>query len=256
MQDPQSATAFFFVPVAAAYLAVCGMWLAYDWRFKLAAAEGPSDESDHPYWDLLLVFVAAAGVFLLGHLYRAGWLLPAGPGAAGRIGWLLDNCIIFSPLAIVLAARRQGPRTVFLSPTRLPEKLFLGLVLGVIAISIYSGLRRELNHVPGYLVAALELDKLVDFFPIFLEGVALAFGYVRLRWVVGTPAAIVIPSLLFAAAHVPGSLQSGDSAGHIAAFFAFNTALPAAILWTAARSRDVVWLGVVHYLMDVAIAAI
>jgi hypothetical protein len=256
MHDPQTASAFFFVPVAAAYLAVCGLWLLYDGRFKLAASEGPPDQTDHPYWDLLLVFAAAGGIFLLGSVYRAGWLLPAGPSAAGRIGWLLDNCVIFAPIAMVLAARRQSPRTIFLSSTRLPEKLLLGLVLGVVAISIYSGLRRELHLVPGYLTAAVEPDNLVDFFPVFLEGVALAFAYVRLRWVVGAPAAILIPSLLFAAAHVPGSIESGDGAGHIAAFFVFNTALPAAVLWTVARSRDVVWLGLVHYLMDIAIRAI
>ena len=51
MQDPQSATAFFFVPVAVAYLTACGLWLAYDVRFKLARSEPPLDDSAHPYLD-------------------------------------------------------------------------------------------------------------------------------------------------------------------------------------------------------------
>jgi hypothetical protein len=145
---------------------------------------------------------------------------------------------------------------LFLSATRLPEKILLGLLLGTIAITIYSGLRGELVEVPGYLTSAVDVDKLVDFFPVFLEGVALAFAFVRLRWAVGTTAAIAIPSLLFAAAHVPGAIESGRGTTHIAVFFAFNTALPAAILWTIGRSRDVIWIGLAHYLMDIAIRAV
>jgi hypothetical protein len=84
----------------------------------------------------------------------------------------------------------------------------------------------------------------------------MAFAFVRLRWVIGTAAAIAIPSLLFAAAHVPGQVEAGRDVVHIAVFFAFNTALPAAILWTVQRSRDVVWIGLVHYLMDIAIRVV
>jgi hypothetical protein len=256
MQDPQTATAYFFLPVAAAYLAACGLWLAWDrWR-RLAASEAPPAASEHPYWDLALTVAAAAGVFLLGAAYRGGWLLPTSSTALGRAAWLIDNAIIYSPLALVLIFRRQSPRTMFLSPVRLGEKIVLGLALGVIAVALYSGLRGELGEVPGYLRSALEPGKLTNFVPVFLEGVALAFAFVRLQWAVGPAAAIAIPCVLFAAAHVPGQLESGREAGHVAAFFAFNTALPAAILWTVARSRDVVWIGLAHYLMDIAIRAV
>lgn len=256
MDDPQAPTLGFLLPVAAAYLAASGLWLLYDWRAKLRAAEPPPDASDHPYWDLALVIAAGAGIFLLGGAYRAGWLLPTGSSAAGRLGWMADNLIIYSPIAAVLLVRRQSPRTIFLSPVRLPEKIALGLVLGIVAVVVYSAPRGELSEVPRYLASALRTEKLVDFLPVFLEGVALAFAFVRLRWVVGTAAAIAIPSLLFAAAHVPGQLAADRDAVHVAVFFVFNTALPAAILWTVQRSRDVIWIGLVHYLMDIAIRVI
>jgi len=255
MQDPQTATAYFLLPVAAAYLTACALWLVYDWRFKLSQSEPQLKESDHPYWDLALTFVAGAGILLLGAAYRAGLLLPTGGTAAGRIGWLVDNCIIYSPIVAVLAIRRQSSRTLFLSLTRLPEKILLGLILGLIAIVVYSGLRGELGEVPGNLASAVDVDKLVYFFPVFLEGVALAFAFVRLRWAVAMGAAIAIPSILFAAAHVPGAIESGRGVPHIAIFFAFNTVLSAAILWTVVRSRDLVWIGLAHYLMDIAIRA-
>lgn len=222
-QDPQSTTWFFLGPVATAYLVAAALWLAYDWRYKLCASEPPLEESDHSYWDLLLTVVTAAGIFLFGEVYRRDWLLPAGSTPVGRLGWFVDNLIIFSPIAVVLAVRRQSPRTVFLSPTRLPEKIGLGLALGVIAVTLYSALRGEVREVPGYLVSALSPNKIVDFFPVFMEGVAVAFAFVRLRWVTGTALAILIPSLLFAAAHVPGSLAEGRDWGYIAIFFAFNT---------------------------------
>jgi len=256
MHDPQTATAYFLLPVAAAYLTACALWLAYDRRFKLCQSEPPLGESDHPYWDLLFTVVAGAGIFLLGAAYRAGWLLPTGDTAAGRIGWLVDNAIIYSPIAAVLVIRRQSSRTLFLSATRLPEKILLGLALGVVAIVVYSALRGELPLVPGYLASTVDVDKLVNFVPVFLEGVALAFAFVRLRWAVGVTAAIAIPSILFAAAHVPGAIEAERGPSYIAIFFAFNTVLPAAILWTVGRSRDVVWIGLAHYLMDIAIRAV
>ena len=62
-------------------------------------------------------------------------------------------------------------------------------------------------------------------------------------------------AVFFAAAHIPGSLEEGRSFAYIAAFFVFNGTLTTAILYTVQRSRDVIWIGVVHYLMDIAIEA-
>jgi membrane protease YdiL (CAAX protease family) len=86
--------------------------------------------------------------------------------------------------------------------------------------------------------------------------VAVVFAFVRLRWALGTAAAIAIPSLLFAAAHVPGQFAEECDTAYMAVFFVFNAALAAAVFSVVQRSRDVIWLGLVHYLMDIAIRAI
>jgi hypothetical protein len=256
MQDPQTATWFFFGPVAVAYLSACGGWLLYD-RLRLSSdGELPIARSDRPVLDFLLTLAAAGGILLLGTIYRQGWLLPAGATPLGRCFWVIDNAIIYSPIAVVLAARRQGLDTIFLSHGRLWEKTALGLGLGIGAVSVYLALRGELAQLPDVLISAAAPDKLIDFPAVFLEGVALAFGFVRFRWLVGTAAALVIPALLFAAAHVPGQVAEERAIAHMAAFFVFNSGLCAAILWTVQRSRDIVWIGLVHYLMDVAIRAI
>jgi len=256
MQDPQTASAIFFLPVAAAYLAACAGWLIYDRQLRRTVAEPPLPASDRPVLDFLLTLAAAAGILLWGSVYRHGWLLPTGPTAVGRVAWMVDNLIIFSPIAAVLWMRRQGTETIFLSAHRWLEKILLGLGLGVISVSIYLALRGEQSELPQVLAASVAPDKLVDFLPVFLEGVAVAFGFVRFRWLVGMIPALVVPSAVFAAAHIPGQLADERTMATIVAFFLFNTSLAAAILWTVQRSRDVIWLGMVHYLMDIAIRAI
>jgi membrane protease YdiL (CAAX protease family) len=242
--------------VAAAYLVICAAWLGYDRLRHLSASEPPLERSDRPVVDFVLVLAAAGGILLLGSVYRHGWLLPSSGEALGRLFWIVDNAIIYSPIAVVLFARRQGPQTIYLSRHRLPEKIALGLGLGVLAVTIYLALRGELAQLPACLTAAVEPGKLVNFVPIFLEGVAIAFAYVRLRWLVGMAAALAIPSILFAVAHIPGQVADESTLSTIGAFFVFNSMLCAAILWTVQRSRDVIWIGLAHYLMDIAIRAI
>lgn len=90
---------------------------------------------------------------------------------------------------------------------------------------------------------------------VFLEGVAVAFVYDRLRWVIGGPLAIWIPCLLFAAAHVPRSLDAGRPLDEVLVWFAFNTLLPAMIFSVVARSRDIIWIALPHYVLDAASGA-
>jgi hypothetical protein len=256
MQDPQTASLFFFMPVAAAYLAACGGWLIYDRRSHGTVVEPPLPDSDRPVLDFLLTLAAGAGILLLGSVYRQGCLLPTGPTLAGRCCWLVDNLIIFSPIAGVLWLRGQGPSTIFLSARRWFEKVLLGLGLGVASVTIYLALRGEISDLTRVFAASVAPDKLVDFLPVFLEGVGVAFGFVRFRWLVGLAPALIVPAAVFAAAHIPGQLADERTMATIVAFFLFNTSLAATILWVVQRSRDVIWLGMVHYLMDIAIRAI
>lgn len=256
MSQVQEVSAFFFLPTAAAYLIACGGWFAVT---RFGSGWWPDEEwptTERRWLDLGLVVVTVVGIMALGQLYREGLLLPhPGDGFLGALAWNANNVIIFAPLFLVLAARRQHPRTAFLSPRGLGKKLALGLGLGVLSVLVFVGLRGELARLPGILVTTVGLDSLRNFFPVFMEGAAVAFVFVRLKWAIGLWPAILLPSLVFALAHVPGSLEAGRSLGYIASFFFFTGGLTSAILYTVQRSRDVVWIGLVHYLMDVAIEA-
>jgi len=114
-------------------------------------------------------------------------------------------------------------------------------------------LRGELGRFGAVLVGIVDKDNATNFLPVTLEGVALAFLFVRIRWVFGPAVALLVPSVLFAAAHLPRQFADGLGPAEIVAFFALNTLLPAAILAIVVHSRDVIWLGIVHYIMDIAI---
>jgi hypothetical protein len=250
-----SALLSFFSAVIIAYLSVCAAWVIVTRLRPKLWPTAPGLKSDRPWLDLALAAVAVIAILALGQSYRAGYLLHSGAPALGPLAYTLNQLIIFAPIVIVLAIRGQGPATVFLSPAALPMKLITGLLLGIAAVAIYLGASGRLGDLPAVLLESVRPQSLERFLPVFLEGVALAFVFVRVRWTFGTAAALLIPSVLFAISHIPRQLESHLPIEHIALYFALNTLLPVAILYVVSLSADVIWLGIVHYLMDVAIHA-
>ena len=245
----------YFGPIIAAYLVACGAWaLAFRLRPTLwPQAEPP--RTQRKWLDLALVVVVAAAIIGIGQVWRKGWLLPQPAGWVGDVGWQLNNLLIFAPLFVALGARRQSTGTVYLSGRGLPVKLAAGLALGVLAIATLHLLRGEPRAIATTLADAGSWSNLRNFLPVFLEGVAVVFAFVRLRWAIGEWPALLMSAALFAAAHIPLQIQNGLLPGLMAVYFAVTAVITVVVLLTLARSRDVVWLAIVHYLMDIAIGA-
>ncbi len=257
MGEVQAANWSFFLPLIAAYLAASAGWLlvARIKPFFAVAAKVPDFQKN--FKDLGFAILAIIGIFLLGQAYRMELLLPtSGESWFYRAFWIIDNLIIYSPIFIVLLLRKHPLSTVFLSPTGLWKKLITGAGLGVLSVIVFLLLRGELARIPDIAAGAVEAERLVSFVPVFLEGVAVAFLFVRLKWAFGLVTALVVPPVLFALAHVPGQIATGMSVMGMISFFFVNSGLVAAILYVVQRSRDVIWIGLVHYLMDIAIEAI
>lgn len=256
MAEIQQATAGFFVPVAVSYGAALGGWWAAVRAWPGLWPKRITLETDRRWLDLGLMFAAVAGIFGLSLLNGQGYLLPRPTGELGRAVWVVNVVLVFSPMFIVTAARRQGLATLFLSPRKLWNKVGLGLALSIVSVLIFIALRGDWPRLPEIVARATDPALFAQYFiPVLLEGVALAFAFVRLRWALGMWPALLIPAVLFALGHVPGSIQAGESFGHIAAFFVVNSAIVVVILAVVQRTQDVIWLTMVHYFMDIAIEA-
>lgn len=251
----QTATAGFFVPVLGAWCIVfAGLELARRVRPDVwpAAAVG---RSGRPGLDLVVALLVALAVLGLGQLWHGGLLRWRWPGEFAHLGYLLAQLLIWSPLPIALWLRRQSPATAWTGNDHLVLRLAVGLVLGAVATIVYCAARGDVPRIGEVFERAATLRSLVHAVPVYLEGVGLAFLFVRLQWLLGARAAALIPAVFFAAAHVPRALADGEQAGAIVAFFAFNTVFVATLLLLLRRHRDVASIGAAHWLTDLAIGA-
>lgn len=255
MEEIMQSNTFFIVPLTVAYGTMCTFWFFFNAKNRSWPIE-TIKPSEKPWLDFGLALLTAVGIFGIGQLYSAGYLIPNtnNPIANGLI-WVLNNVIIFSPIAITLLVRKQQPSTIFLSSRKLGLKLGFGLVVSLLGVSIFLLLRGEFSRFPDIIAQSIQLKSLSYFPAIFFENITLAFLFVRLKWAAGTKWAIIIPSILFALGHVPGSIAEGDPWSHIITFFFLTGSLTTFILYTAYRSRDIIWLGIVHYMMDIVIKA-
>lgn len=254
MEEIMQSNTYFIVPLTIAYGTICGLWFIFS-QTKIIWSINSIHNSKNPWLDFALALVAVIGVLIIGQLYSAGYLINSSSNKWNLVIWPLNSFLIFCPIFLTLIFRKQGLQTVFISKHSLAKKLIFGMVSSFIGIALFLILRGELGRLSEIGIHSISLKTLSNFPAIFFENIALAFLFVRLKWTVGIKWAIGIPSVLFAFAHVPGSIAEGDPFIHIVTFFFLTGGLTTFILYTAYRSRDIIWLGVVHYLMDVAIKA-
>ncbi len=250
MDDPR-----FFFAIAFAYGAACATFVVGQWYTGSRWTVSQPPETDRKWLDFAMVFVAAGGVFAIGELYRRGLLLPAFPGVWSGLSTVINLILPFTPLFLVVLGRGQSFDTLMLSRKHIGNKVGFGCLASLTGLCVYLAAMGRLPDLASVLRATITTHSLIHAPAVFMEGVALAFVYDRLRWVSGHVPSILMPGLLFAAAHVPRSIEAGRTVGEIAFWFLFNTALPACILHVVARSRDVIWIAIPHYVLDVAIGA-
>lgn len=209
------------------------------------------------YLDFALSVGAAACIFLTGWLYNHNYLLPESRQKGHfSITWCINNLIIFSPIFIILKIRNQPLSSIYLSCKETGKKLLWGILLSFFSCSLYLLLMGRVNELAIFFGNDLFLPHYLENFPaVFLEGVAVIFVFTRFKNMTGSFIAILTASVLFAASHVPSGIANGSSFVTISIFFVFNTLLPSFILFSVIKTKDIIWIGIVHYCMDVAIGA-
>ena len=256
MEEIMRSEAIFMLPLLLAYSAICLTWFAGERKHLLWEVE-TAEPSDKTRLDLVLAILASLSILAIGQLYSAGYLIPAsGKSFLDKmLIWPLNNLLIFSPIFFLLLFRKQKLTSIFISGRNLHKKVAFGFFASLIGILVFTGLRGEWQRIPEILQAAVSLDSISNFPAVFLENVALAFLFVRLKWASNLKWALALPAILFAFAHVPSSLAEGDPWSHILSFFLLTGSITLLVLYTLDRSKDIIWLGFVHYFMDLVIKA-
>jgi len=251
MEDIQQSEFIFYIPVIASYAIAC--LVARQLFIKQKLWNQPEEfKPDKPVIELVIALLAVVAVFMVGRLYSAGYLLPA---RYNPYAWIANNLIIYSPIFIVLLIRKQPITTVWISHKHIGFKLLVGGVASVISVSVFLTFRMEWERFIEVVTKSFSADALSYFVPVFLEGVAIAFLFVRLKWVSNLKVALAIPGVLFAMGHLPGMIVDGDPWWHMTLMSLVTGSITVFVLYTCYKTRDIIWIGIVHYFMDVAIRA-
>ncbi len=245
----------YFLPVLLGYGIPCLLWYLLS-KYKpsvwpIITIEKP----EKPGRDLIYGLLAVFGILGIGQLWSAGLLIPypSSKGTMSVIVHWLNNLIIYSPVFIVLFLRKQSLHTIFLGFKDVPVKLVFGGLSAIVGVELYMVFNG--GHAGTILTKGLDYENIRNFLPVFLEGVALAFLFVRLKWTVGLKWAIAIPAILFSLAHIPRAINEESPLDVILIDSVLTALVTVVVFSTTAKSRDIIWLGVLHYFLDIAIGA-
>jgi len=202
----------------------------------------------HPWHEVGWALIAVLGIVAIGQLYQQGIRL-ASDGALGPVFEAINQTVIFSPLFVLLYARHQSLRTAWIFTDRLAPRLAAGLGLALLAILVYTTVRKGSDswfHVVLRVYHPRNLPHLVQ---VLLEDMAIAILFIRFRAAIGGKAAVVLVAALFAAGHIPALLSGGAPLSELMSLF-LDTGIAIAVLAVVQRSSDVLWFWCVHFAMD------
>ncbi len=87
-------------------------------------------------------------------------------------------------------------------------KITSGVFFGIVSISAFLLLRAVSIRFFPIMKSALDWNHFANFIPVFLEGVAVAFIFARIKWAFNLWTALTVPSFQFALAHVPSQMNA------------------------------------------------
>jgi hypothetical protein len=240
-----------------------GLWLAYatgllGWvllrvSFPRLWPSGLDYQFQHPWRETLFALLAALATVAIGQLAAHGKLLPEVSAVKTPIADLGNQVIIFSPFLFLLAIRRQPLRTAWLPARHAGWRLLAGVLLALCAAVVFAVVR----HPPGSLVALLASvyhPRNTGYAAqVFLEDVAIAVLFMRLRAALGERrflAALFAVAFLFSAAHYPQHLRDGLSTLSATRMVMMDGLLASAVIYVLQRSNDILWFWPIHFSLD------
>jgi hypothetical protein len=198
-----------------------------------------------PWREVVLAILACGVIVALGQAYVHGYHL----NAQGSLTEAINQIIIFSPIFLLLAIRRQGLDTAWLPVDRVWQRLLVGLGLALSAVLAFTLSRAGSDTWLTVLPRVYSPKNLAFAVQVFCEDVAMAILLVRFQAAVGALLGIIFVALLFAAAHLPTLNALGVPLGQTL-FLLSDAGLTVLALVVLRRSQDIWWFSCVHFAMD------
>lgn len=232
-----------------AYLVGLGGWLVANRLMPHVWPREPVERFVHPWKELGIALVGAAGILAMGQLWSRGIRLPE-QDTLGPVAGAINQALIFAPIVLVVILRRQSWATAWLPRRRIVARLLVGFGLAVLAVNAYSLLRAGSDR-PWVLLSRIwRYEHFDEMAQVFLEDLTIAILFVRLAAAVGSRWASVIVACLFAAGHIPAMLSQGGATWLELAGLLRDAGLGVAVMLVLQRSRDVVWFWFLHFCLD------
>lgn len=237
--------------LAAGYAAAMVAWWIAAGRLPAVWPGPPEPTFERPWREFGWAMLGVVGVIAVGQLWVVGIRLSEeGPG--GTVMAAVNQAFIFAPILLVVPLRRHRWTSAWVywgSPRTMALRLAVGVVVGAIAVTVYSMVRTGADTpltILSRIVVPTHADEALQ---VLLEDIAVAILFVRLQAAIGARWAVGVVATLFAAGHVPTMLAEGRFLEGLPLLLV-SVGLGVGVLAVVRRSRDVVWLWCVHFCMD------
>jgi len=240
-----------YIGLYAGYGAGALVWLI---ALRTMPSLWPSDQHSgitftKPWREVLWALLACLGVVAVGQAYQHGFRLPV-HGSWGTLAESINQVMVFSPVVLLLALRRQGLSTAWLPTKRIPERLAVGVAVSLAALVAYCMVREQFGRFGVFLArifAPGNADKAVQ---VFLEDLSIAVVMCRLTTAMKHPwRSAGLVGALFAAGHIPAMLSHGVAGGELVGLV-LDGLLGLFMVRILQRAGDIWWFWCLHFMMD------
>jgi hypothetical protein len=243
-----------YVALGASYAAVVGGWW-FAARVLRGAGIAPASwdgstayELRRPWLEVGVALLGAAGVIVVGLIYARGWM-PVAAGVLGPLVEAIEQFVIFLPILAVPFLRGHGLHTMLLPADRVLTRLAVGVVLSLLALTVFSLVRAESRGPLDLAWRIAHPRNLGIAVQVFGEDLAIGILLYRMASATSRRWAVVVVAALFALGHVPALLSSGANSAELASL-GLDCALGILVGGTLLRSGDVLWFWPVHFSLD------
>lgn len=237
-----------YIALVPAYATAASLWFVISLFLKTLWNNEATTEFKKPWLEFVYAIIAVLMILGIGQLYIRAMLIP---NNGNNYIDALNQFLIFSPTILLIIARQQSIKSIWLPISRIPVRIFIGLIIALISLFIYWLIRKNAAGYVSILSNTYNPKNISHLVQVFMEDITIALVFVRLSAWIGREWAIGIVALLFAAGHIPSLLSSGASTIEISSLF-IDTFIAIVILSAVSKSKDIWWFFMVHFALDMA----